>query len=176
MHPSVLLLAFSNNTIQVYDVESRHFPAWGKDLSNCLPKRLTLNHEVVLGAVFKPHGGDNEDGVSSAPPAGGNEKVQSGKDNQKLGHLLLWGSTWIFKVSLDPKKRHITGKKRRRPGEDSIGDANNQWWDYKMISQYRPILCCDFLSKDELVVVERPLVDILLTLPPAYFKPKYGAS
>ena len=29
---------------------------------------------------------------------------------------------------------------------------------------------------DELVVVERPLVDILLMLPPAYFKHKYGIS
>ncbi len=41
-----------------------------------------------------------------------------------------------------------------------------------MITQYRPILCCDFLSKDELVIVE---VDVLMTLPPAYFRHKYGS-
>ena len=56
------------------------------------------------------------------------------------------------------------------------GDDDRPWRDDKLIMQYRPIACCDFLAKDELVVVERPLVDVLATLPPAYFKHKYGAS
>jgi len=75
------------------------------------------------------------------------------------------------------------GRKRRRerempPPPVSGGEENEggQWRDYKMVTQYRPMLACDFLTKDELVVVERPLVDVLLTLPPAYFKHKYGAS
>jgi U3 small nucleolar RNA-associated protein 4 len=38
------------------------------------------------------------------------------------------------------------------------------------------MLFLDFLTNGELVVVERPLIDILSTLPPPYFKPKYGAS
>lgn len=45
-----------------------------------------------------------------------------------------------------------------------------------MITHYRPILYMDFLDAGELVVVERPLVDVLSELPPAYFKHKYGAS
>jgi len=48
--------------------------------------------------------------------------------------------------------------------------------NFKMVTHYRPILHVDFLDPGELVVVERPLVDVLATLPPAYFKPKYGAS
>ena len=78
----------------------------------------------------------------------------------------------------------ITGKKRRRDAMNGFvttpagggGDEERPWRDEKLIMQYRPIACCDFLAKDELVVVERPLVDILATLPPAYFKHKYGAS
>lgn len=48
--------------------------------------------------------------------------------------------------------------------------------NFKVVTHYRPILLVDFLDPGELVVVERPLVDVLATLPPAYFKPKYGAS
>lgn len=48
--------------------------------------------------------------------------------------------------------------------------------NFKMVTHYRPILHVDFVASGELVVVERPLVDVLATLPPAYFKPKYGAS
>lgn len=55
-------------------------------------------------------------------------------------------------------------------------EEENQPNNFRMVTHYRPILHVDFLGPGELVVVERPLVDVLATLPPAYFKPKYGAS
>jgi len=160
MHPSVLLLVFPDNTIQIYDVELRQFPIWGKDLSASLPKRFTRAHDVVLGVSFDPLAAATADGTPTDPEQG------------KTRYILFWGATWLFKVSLDITVRS-GGKKRRR---DAMGDEEKQWRDYKMITQYRPILCCDFLTKEELVVVERPLVDVLMTLPPAFFKHKYGAS
>jgi len=45
-----------------------------------------------------------------------------------------------------------------------------------MVTHYRPILLADFVGEGELVIVERPLVDVLATLPPAFFKHKYGSS
>lgn len=99
--------------------------------------------------------------------------------------ILFWGATWLFKAALDTSLR-VAGKKRRRDAMSgggvtaaaaaAAGDEERPLRDDKLIMQYRPIACCDFLAKDELVVVERPLVDILATLPPAYFKHKYGAS
>ena len=174
MHPSVLLLAFPDNTIQIFDVETRQFPAWGKELGASLPKRFTYAHDPVLGAAFDP-------------PAGA---ALGGRTR----YILFWGATWLFKVSLDTSVRTggRAGKRRRdavlatpggplaMPGAGAHGphvlEEDRQWRDYKMVTQYRPIACCAFLSKDELVVVERPLVDILLMLPPAYFKHKYGIS
>ena len=47
--------------------------------------------------------------------------------------------------------------------------------NFKLITRYRPILRAGFLGPRELVVVERPLVDVLRTLPPAFFKPRYGS-
>ncbi|PPQ90453.1 hypothetical protein CVT25_014971 [Psilocybe cyanescens] len=160
MHPSVLLLAFPDNTIQIFDVETRQFPIWGKELAASLPKRFTYAHDPVLGVAFDP-------AVSSS----------SGTDDQgKTRYVLFWGATWMFKVSLDTTVRSGAKKRRREMAPVPGADEDRQWRDYKMITQYRPMLCCDFLTKDELVVVERPLVDVLLTLPPAYFKHKYGAS
>ena len=46
--------------------------------------------------------------------------------------------------------------------------------DFRLMARYRPILCADFLDAGELLVVERPLMDLLQALPPAFFKPKYG--
>ena len=159
MHPSVLLLAFPDNSVQIFDVETRQFPVWGKELTASLPKRFTNAHDPILGVAFDP-------------------AVDLGSEEGKTRYVLFWGATWLFKVSLDTTIR-TGGRKRRReipapvPGAEE--NEERQWRDYKMITQYRPILACDFLTKDELVVVERPLVDVLLTLPPAYFKHKYGA-
>lgn len=167
MHPSVLLLAFPDNTIQIYDVEKRQFPVWGKDLALSLPRRFTGAHEAVLGVEFDPY-----------EPGAGSGK---GGDEGKTRYVLFWGSTWIFKASLDTTAFVGKKKKRRRDEErraalDAEEEEERRWRDFKMITQYRPMLCCGFLGKDELVVVERPLVDVLMTLPPAYFRHKYGAS
>lgn len=44
----------------------------------------------------------------------------------------------------------------------------------RVIRRYRPLLLVDFIGSGELAIVERPLVDLLSSLPPAYYKPKYG--
>ncbi|TFK41379.1 WD40-repeat-containing domain protein [Crucibulum laeve] len=153
-NPSILVLAFPNNTVQIYDIESRQFPAWGKEFSDSLPKRFTLAHDPLLGMTFDPS-------IAVAEP---------GKPNSR--YVLFYGTTWMFKVAFETHAR-LLGKKRRR---EAGGEEERPWRDYKMVTHYRPILYVDFLDKGELVVVERPLVDVLATLPPAYFKHKYGAS
>jgi U3 small nucleolar RNA-associated protein 4 len=51
-----------------------------------------------------------------------------------------------------------------------------------MVTKYRPLLCVDFVgetesgSAEELVVIERPLVDVMANLPPAFYRPKFGAT
>ncbi|PPQ98963.1 hypothetical protein CVT24_003459 [Panaeolus cyanescens] len=182
-HPSVLLLAFPDNSIQIYDVETRQFPVWGKELAASLPRRFTHTHDPVLGVSFDP--------PAKPTPA----SLTSKGDEGKTRFVLFWGATWLFKASLDTRVK-LGGKKRRRdggpaqasnrpapggvpstPGVNGPGGGEEATWrDFKMITHYRPILLCDFLARDELVVVERPLVDVLATLPPAYYKAKYGAS
>ena len=46
--------------------------------------------------------------------------------------------------------------------------------NFKIVTRYRPNLFVDFLDGGELLIVERPLGDVLRELPPAFFKPRYG--
>lgn len=61
-------------------------------------------------------------------------------------------------------------KELGKVGEEEMEETSN----FKLVTRYRPILCADFLEAGEIVIVERPLVDVLQSLPPAYFKPRYG--
>ncbi|KAF7339657.1 WD-REPEATS-REGION domain-containing protein [Mycena sanguinolenta] len=141
--PNILILAFPNNSIQVFDVESRQFPSWSKDICSNLPKKFTRTHDHILGVTFDP------------ALAGPSLKATSLDDSGRSGN-----------------------KKRRREGDSGpqIDAVSEDHANFKMVTHYRPILFIDFLAPRELVVVERPLVDVLATLPPAYFAHKYGAS
>ncbi|KAI0336048.1 WD40 repeat-like protein [Cubamyces sp. BRFM 1775] len=185
--PNTLVLGFADNALEVYDVEARAFPRWARALVHALPPRFTHLHDPVLGVTFDP-------GASPVPPAGANEEDASGSPLPPKT-ALFWGATWICKVSLT-ERIGFGGFEKRRRGKRKAADVNangrvevqmedgqqdlqqqqQQQRNFKLITHYRPLLFVDFIAPGELVVVERPLVDVLAKLPPAYFKPKYGAS
>lgn len=159
--PSTLVLGLANNTVQVFDVESRTFPAWARELTAALPRRFTHLHDPILGVAF------------DAPA--------------KRGSALFWGATWLCRVQLDAGVGFDNFDKKRRWGapkpapklaahQDADGAPTFHQDNFKLVTHYRPILFADFIGPAELVVVERPLVDVLAKLPPAFFKPKYGAT
>ncbi|KAI0963283.1 hypothetical protein AcW1_000403 [Taiwanofungus camphoratus] len=174
--PSTLILGFANNSVQVYDVESRHFPRWAQGLDKSLPRRFAHLHDPILGVTFDP-GARAGEPSTGAPPRS----------------ALFWGATWLCRVKLDAhagwggfeKKRRRGARRLAPPGVSNPsaptdvlqeGQLQNPQQNFKLVTHYRPILLADFIAPAELVVVERPLVDVLAKLPPAYFKPKYGAS
>ncbi|OSD05994.1 WD40 repeat-like protein [Trametes coccinea BRFM310] len=173
--PNTLVLGFADNALEVYDVEARHFPRWARALVNALPQRFTHLHDPVLGVTFDPGHGEEAaaGGASPLPPK----------------TALFWGATWICKVNLTERIGYGGFEKRRR-GKRKAAETNandrvevqteegqqEHQRNFKLVTHYRPLLFVDFVAPGELVVVERPLVDVLAKLPPAYFKPKYGAS
>ncbi|PBK77057.1 WD40 repeat-like protein [Armillaria solidipes] len=155
---SLLTLAFPDNSIQIYDVELRQFPSWSKGLTTSLPQRFTQAHDHILGVTFDP-------GARQSKP-----------DSSPTKYALFWGSTWMCKINMDGSNFSNGGFNKKRQRAHSMKRPDQHTTDFKMITHFRPILRADFISPGELVVVERPLVDVLATLPPAYFKHKYGAS
>ncbi|KZV77615.1 WD40 repeat-like protein [Peniophora sp. CONT] len=154
LSPALLVLGFANNTLELWDVEARISPAWARQFCSSLPKRFTHLHDPLIDITFPE--------PSPSLP----------------GHFaLIWGSTWLCKVEFSaPTGPGGFNKKRRRQGKQGRANKLPVSENFKLFTQYRQVLIADFVSEKELVVVERPLVDVLARLPPAYFKPKYGAS
>ncbi|KAI0067866.1 WD40 repeat-like protein [Artomyces pyxidatus] len=151
--PSLLVLGFANNTLELYDVEARQFPPWARGICSALPKRFTQLHDPVIG-------------VTLAPAVPGKQGVLA----------MFWGSTWLCKVQFDAPVGWGGFHKKRRRGQNANEGTQERTQNFKLFTQYRQILLAEFMAPGELVVVERPLVDVLAKLPPAYFKPKYGAT
>jgi U3 small nucleolar RNA-associated protein 4 len=170
-----LVIGLANNAIHVFNVESRSFPDWSIPLCNNLPKRFTHLHDPILGLTFSP-----------TCSKGGFRKA------------VFWGFTWICSVKLDsPADWGGFSKKRRREHKTAAngmpqphvnvekerinafaGDqgGRGQPKNFTILTHYRPLLFVDFLDCGEMLVVERPLVDVMSAMPPAFFKPKYGSS
>ncbi|KAI0005474.1 WD40-repeat-containing domain protein [Russula compacta] len=161
--PSLLILGFANNTLELYDVEARQFPPWSRELCTALPKRFTHLHDAILGVTLAPAAPDDVD-----------------KSNSKNVFALFWGATWLCKVQFDAPVGWGGFEKRRRRRSGGVDHGTERDRDavqnFKLVTQYRQILLAEFLSPGELVVAERPLTDVLVNLPPAYYRPKYGAS
>jgi U3 small nucleolar RNA-associated protein 4 len=164
--PSLLILGFANNTLELYDVEARQFPSWSRALCSALPKRFTNLHDAILGVTLAPDATPN----------------RSNNDSSNSVLALFWGATWLCKVQFDAPVGWggFEKKRRRRRSEGGAGHGTERdrgaAHNFKLATQYRQILLADFLAPGELVVVERPLTDVLANLPPAYYRPKYGAS
>lgn len=87
------------------------------------------------------------------------------------GEAIVWGSTWVARASASTHA--ASGKKRRR---DVGSQAQARDETAPVITQYRPIIHLGFIGPGEMVVVERPLTDVLAGLHQAYAGKKYGAS
>ena len=154
LSPALLILGFANNTLELWDVEARTSPSWARQFCSSLPKRFTHLHDPLIDITFPE------------------------PSTSQIGHYaLIWGSTWLCKVDFSTQ----TGpggfnKKRRRQAKQGHANKLVAGENFKMFTQYRQVLAAEFVSEKELVVVERPLVDVLARLPPAYFKPKYGVT
>jgi U3 small nucleolar RNA-associated protein 4 len=159
--PHRLILVFSNNTLQVFDVESRQFPEYCAAVCSAVSKRLEALHDSILGICCEPR-----DGGELSPP----------------GSIVVWGSNWLGRLKFDQRPRGTNlaqnGARRRKLSSKAptvFGAEDSDAQCVNVVTKFRQILGADFLATGELLVVERPLTDILPLLPPAYFRQKYGS-
>lgn len=117
--------------------------------------------------------------------------------------MYVWAANWLARVDVSAPKVEALLKK---PAGVAVGAGTDKAVGKKsalkrkrgegdeafgIVMKFRPLLMVDFCAPSsdgqteeqgkgeggvEMVVVERLLVDLLATLPPAYLKPKYGAS
>lgn len=151
--PQILVLAQVNNSIQIFDVESRTFPGWAKSVTAHLPEKFKSLKPGLEGLLFVK--------ASSSTP-----KHQ----------LLVWGWNWICKIKLDGSR--ATAGKHKKPRS---GWIPKEEWDTErdtltVFTGYRHMLGVASLGGNEIVVVERPTLDLMMVdgLPPPFYKHKFG--
>ncbi|KZT74838.1 WD40 repeat-like protein [Daedalea quercina L-15889] len=190
--PNTLVMGLADNTLEVYDVETRSFPRWAQRVVKHMPDKFTLMHDPIIGVTFDP-------GAMAAPSnedASGQGEDSAASKSLPPRNALFWGSTWLCRIKLDATPGPTAFDKRRRrdqfgskrsdhasysavnpsaPGVED-GEMEKRQRNFTLVTKYRPLLFADFVAPKELVVVERPLVDVLHGLPPAFFKPKYGRT
>ena len=174
--PQLLFLTLPNNTVRVFDVEEKLFPEWSRPLTRSVTQRLAQLNDPVMGIAFHP---TNRWSAYGAP------SVQT---------VLLWGASWIckFRIGYDVQAQRASRKRRRGQDEDEgetdhepeavpsgLGDGEEDEgkgaeMGLEVWRKYRNILAVDFFDSKEMVIVERPFMDVMARLPPAYFKFKYG--
>lgn len=114
-------------------------------------------------------------------------------------NILLWSSTWILRVRLaSPSTAGANSKKNKKKralvdaiaaaaasesadiatdGADADMDApaKDDTGRFKLTQTFRPLIGLGFVGENEMVVVERPWLDLVKDLPASYFKAgKYG--
>ncbi|KAL4068329.1 WD40-repeat-containing domain protein [Scleroderma yunnanense] len=178
--PQILLSVLPDNTLHLYDVENSEVPSWAHDINSRVPKQFFSTPDPVLGVTFEP--------VLLSPSLTNGDVAMADASHQPTHDVaashsaaIFWGSSWMCKLRLDWLGQYADRRKRRKSEAKQpippISNVQNSAWEarnLRMITQYRAILIADFLKPGELVLVERPLVDVLSKLPPAFFKPKYG--
>ncbi|KAG2057126.1 WD40 repeat-like protein [Suillus hirtellus] len=164
-NPQILLAVLPNNTIHIFHVEYGEVPTWGREFNSRLPKQFLSAPDPVIGVAFEPLPLSDGEMTGIAPPS------------TKPKEAIFWGSSWLCKLELDWEGKYTgqSRKRRRQTGPVVVGEMASER-KLRMVTNYRPILALDFLGPGELVLVERPLADVLSKLPPAFFKPKYGQT
>ncbi|KAG8955807.1 U3 small nucleolar RNA-associated protein [Tulasnella sp. 408] len=152
--PQILVLAQVNNSIQVFDVESRTFPGWAKNVTTNLPEKFKGLKPGVEGLLFVKD-------LSSATT-----KHQ----------LLAWGWNWICKIKLDGPMAKRGKSKKSRSGWIPKDEWDLERDSLNIFSGYRHMLGVAPLGGNEVVVVERPALDLMMIdgLPPSFYKHKFG--
>jgi len=183
--PSVLILAQPNNTLHVFDVESRTFPRWAKRVCEHIPEAFRALKPGVEGLLF----------VKAAKVAKKhrqkNKKMEQVADNkaehssETKHHLLAWGWNWICHIDLEGGRVDAENAslienqgKGRLLHESTVASHESAEANFKTVMTYRQMLLVADFGEGQIVVVERPLMDVLTAKgqPPPFYKPKYGTG
>jgi U3 small nucleolar RNA-associated protein 4 len=162
---TLILGQVSGNGLHVFDVELCAFPDWARALvggagEDILPKGYASQHDPLIGLCF-------------IPVYGGQASLS---DNREL---VAWGSNWLCRIVLNQHSvRHQSLKRRklnRSAVANDLGQINTSSSNFKFCHRYRNILLVDALESGELVVVERPVLDLMKDQPPPFFKHRFGS-
>ena len=189
--PSLMMLSFASNTIQVFDVERQSYLSWLGNSESSYRQRYKQLSDTLLGISFRPIGSGSAEHYAVVWSSSSLCKITAsyncdGRTKKCRGAeegILVDSEGKVYDESTLPRLYKFANMIRDGADEKRESEINPIYAEdkkgvpeSKTITRYRSILFVDFLASDEMIVVERPFNDFLSTLPPAYFQPKYGSG
>lgn len=146
---NALVCVTAENRFYIFDVETARLTDWSRENHAATPSCLTNFPLHVMGITFNP-----------AKPLS----------------FMIYGSSFLCNVSLDklPAGGDASAaaaaqekKKRRRSG-----GRESEWCT--MLDKYGPVLCAEYLTEGNLMVAERPWIQVMAQLGGAFYTKRYG--
>ena len=124
-------------------------------------------------------------GSTTEDEAEGSAKTARYAKNARLS-MVIYGADYTLSCEIPPKSAQLASdvimkrpEKRGLPdeqGEAAVKSKTRSLLTWRVLHKYKMVLGLDFLQHGELCVVERPFMDILPELPPAFYTPRYGTG
>ncbi|KZW02022.1 WD40 repeat-like protein [Exidia glandulosa HHB12029] len=184
--PHTLIVVLLNNSFKVFDVETRQFPLWARAVCDAIPRFILEKRDPVQGAAFCPQAAPGAerpgmllwsrewmcyvelDGAVPAP-----QPLHAKKRRRSMVHA---SKPQAEEEDEDAPRVNGNGAAAHESGDESDGERTRRTNFVFLDDKYRSMLFLGFLGDGDMVAVERPFADVLATLPPAYYKQRYGAS
>lgn len=136
----------------------------------------------MMGIAFEPL--PSAASITEAEAEEGTKTARNAQ-NARLS-LVIYGADYTLSFRIPPKSAQLESdvimkrpEKRGLPdeqGEAVVKFSTQSLSTLRVLHKYKMVLGLDFLQNGELCVVERPFMDILPELPPAFYTPRYGTG
>lgn len=143
---NALVCVTAENRFYIFDVEAARLTDWSRENHAATPASLVNCPLHVMGITFNP-----------AKPLS----------------FLMYGASFLCNVNLDklPAKdansSEVTVEKSKRKRK-----AESEWCT--MLHKYGPVLCAEYLTEGNLMVAERPWIQVMAQLGGAFYTKRYG--
>ncbi|CAH2034067.1 unnamed protein product [Thlaspi arvense] len=162
-HPrdnNVLVISTSSNQVFALDVEARQLGKWSLLHSFCLPKRFQEFPGEVVGLSFSPSPNSSSVIIYSSRAKCLIEFGKPTEQDQEMDDI-PYGK--IASIGMEKKLGNGT-RKRRFEEYQKKSKSSNERENFEMVTSKHPVLYLRHLSKNAILVVEKPWMEVIKSL------------
>ncbi|KAL1223560.1 WD repeat-containing protein PCN [Cardamine amara subsp. amara] len=166
-HPwnnNVLVISTSSNQVFAFDVEARQLGKWSLLHTNVLPKRYQEFPGEVIGLSFSPSPNSSSVIVYSSRAKcliDFGKPVEEDEENDLPNGNL---SKTLVEDTLVNLKKGKGKNRKRRLEEYQLEGKSNERKNFEILPSKHPVLFVGHLSKNSVLVIEKPWMDVVKSL------------
>ena len=142
----------------MFDVANKAPAPWAESFNLHNPQILSEARDELLGIAIEPLSANGSDEDLS---------------------LICWGATFTTSIRI-PSKAYIAGLRSqglKRTSDDQVrSNPKSSFYSARLTRKFTDIISVEFARNGELLVVERPYMDLLPNMPAAVATKRYGRA